>query len=109
MVALPNLSGVFADIGNLIPSQGAVLDSLLAGAAGTVVLSGLKSGEGQDAVDPLHLFHHQPAPAVAGAAAPSSVSGVVSGGGVMTMSAFLALSPDNQKLIQSMKYTIIPG
>lgn len=102
-----NLSGVFADVGNLasgVTGQN-LIESLLAGAAGTVVLSGLKTPDGQNAVDPLHIFVHQPTPgANAGA-----VQGVVQGSNVMTMSQFLALSPDNQKMIQALKYTIIPG
>ena len=97
-----NLTGIFGDLANLVPSQNDILQSVAAGAAGTVVLAGLKSSEGQSALDPLNLFHH---PATATTPA---VSGVVSGN-VMTMSQFLALSPDNQKMIQTLKYTIIPG
>jgi hypothetical protein len=97
-----SLTGVFSDLGNLIPSQTDVLNSVLAGAAGTVVLSGLQSNQGQDAVDPLHLFHH------AATATTPAVTGAVTGN-VMSMSAFLALTPDQQKMIQALKYTIIPG
>jgi hypothetical protein len=99
-----NLSGVFGDIGNLAGSVSGqdVLNSILAGAAGTVVISGLKSGEGQDAIDPLHIFH-KPATPTSPAA-----SGVVQGQ-VMTMTKFLTLTPDQQKMIQAMGYTIVPG
>ena len=96
---MANLTGVFADLGNLIPSQGAILDSVLAGVAGTVILSGAKSKEGQDALDPFHLFHNKD----------SGATGVVTGSNVMTMSKFLALTPDQQKMLQTMGYTVIPG
>lgn len=103
-----NLSGIFADVGNLasgVTGQN-LIESLLAGAAGTVVLSGLKTPEGQDAVDPLHVFIHKPA---AGSNSAPTVTGVVQGSNVITMSQFLALSPDGQKTIQALRYTIIPG
>src|SRR5690349_18499362 len=102
-----NLSGIFADVGNLasgVTGQN-LIESLLAGAAGTVVLSGLKTPDGQNAVDPLHIFTHQPTPG----SNSGQVTGVVQGSNIMTMSAFLALSPENQKVIQALKYTIIPG
>jgi len=96
-----NLTGIVGDLTNLIPSSNDLLQSLIAGAAGTVVLSGLKSQEGQNALDPLHLFHHTPA-----SGAPAT--GVVQGQ-VMTMSKFLTLNPDQQKMLQAMGFTIIPG
>lgn len=93
-----NLTGIFGDVSNLLPSSSDLIQQLIVGAAGTVVISGLKSSGGQDAVDPLHLFHH---PA-------SNTTGMVQGQ-IMTMSKFLALTPDQQKMIQTMGYTIIPG
>ena len=100
-----NLTGIFGSIGNLASSVSAqdVLTGILTTTAGTVVLSGLQSPGGQDAVDPLHLFH-KPATASSPAA-----TGVVSGPGVMPMSKFLALTPDQQKVIEALNYTIIPG
>src|SRR6266704_3330856 len=78
-----NLTGVFSDIGNLaggVTGQ-TLLESLLAGAAGTVVLSGLKTADGQNAIDPLHIFvHHSPAGGTVAAAG--------EGTNVMTISAF---------------------
>lgn len=95
-----NLTGVFSDIGNLASSVSGqdVLQNLAAGAIGTVVLSGLGTAQGQNAIDPLHIFIHPQ----------SGTSGVVSGS-VMPMSKFLALSPDQQKMIQALNYTIVPG
>lgn len=98
------LSGIFSDIGNLAGSVSGqdIVQSILAGAAGTVVISGLKSSGGQDAVDPLHLFHHNPP------AGGAPATGVVQGN-VITMSKFMALTPDQQKMFQALNYTIIPG
>lgn len=96
---MANLTGVFADIGNLIPSQGDLLNSIIAGAAGTVVLSGLKSQEGQNALDPLHLFH----------AKDSGTQGAVQGGPVMVASQFSKLDPGTQQALLAAHYTIIPG
>jgi hypothetical protein len=95
------LTGIFSDLLSAVPSQSAILDSVLAGVAGTVIISGAKSTEGQDALDPLHFFHH----------APSGTSGVVQGpaANVITMSKFMALTPDQQKMFQAMNYTIVPG
>ena len=99
-----NLSGVFGDIGNLAVSVSGqdIVQSILAGAAGTVVISGLKSQGGQDAVDPLHLFHHNPP------AGGPPATGVVQGN-VITMSKFMALTPDQQKMFSALNYTVIPG
>ena len=97
-----NLTGIFADAQNLLPSQNELLQQLIAGAAGTVVISGLQSASGQDAIDPLHIYH-KPATQSSPAA-----QGVVQGK-VMTMSQFLALSDDNKKMVQAMGFTIIPG
>lgn len=106
-----NLTGVFGDIGNLAGSVSAqdVLSSILAGTAGTVVISGLQSSAGQNAIDPLHIFTHPGTAATATTPAAPATAGVVQGAGVMKMSQFIALSPDQQKLIQAMNYTIIPG
>jgi hypothetical protein len=84
---------------NLLPSTNSLITDLIAGAAGTVVISGLKSGSGQDALDPMHWFHHPE----------SNTTGVVQGSNVITMSKFLALTPDQQKMFQALNYTIIPG
>ncbi len=97
------LTGVFSDLLSAVPSQSAILDSVLAGVAGTVIISGAKSTEGQDALDPLHLFHHNPP------AGGAPVSGVVQGGNVIKMSAWMALTKDQQTMFQAMNYTIIPG
>ena len=95
-----NLTGIFGDVGNLASSVSMqdVVASIAAGALGTVVLSGAQTGAGQDAIDPLHIFHH----------APTNTTGVVQGN-VIKMSAFMALTAAQQKMFQAMGYTVIPG
>ncbi len=104
-----NLTGIFSDAANLLPSQNDLISQLIAGAAGTVVISGLQSAQGQDAVDPMHLFHKPAQPATPTAPAQPAQQGVIQGGQVMLMSKFIALTPDQQKMIQALGYTIIPG
>lgn len=109
-MALTDLTGIFSDIANAaggINGQ-TVLDSIAAGTLGTVVIAGAQSQKGQDALDPLNLFHHPAAPATATTPATPAVTGVVAGN-VITMTQYNALSPDGQKTVQALKYTIIPG
>jgi hypothetical protein len=93
------MTDILGSVGALLPSTNQLLQSLVAGAVGTVVVSGLKSGSGQDALDPMHWFHHPE----------SNTTGVVQGSNVITMSKFMALTPDQQKMFQALNYTIIPG
>jgi hypothetical protein len=99
-----NLTGIFGDVSSLASSVSLqdIISQAAIGTAVTVAVAGAKSADGQDALDPLQWFHHKPA----SGAAP--VTGVVQGQ-VMTMSKFLALTPDQQKMIQTMGYTVIPG
>lgn len=107
MAGIPQLTGLLGNVQNIASNTTLqdVVGSIAAGTIGTVALAGFTSQQGQDAIDPLHLFHK---PATASAPA---VTGVISGtsGNVMTMSAFMALSPDGQKTVEALKYTIIPG
>jgi hypothetical protein len=96
-----NLSGIFGDVAGLAGSislQDIIAQAAL-GAAVTVGVSGLKTQEGQNALDPLHIFTHPQ----------SGTTGVVTGGNVMTMSAYMALSPTAQEVIRAQHYTITPG
>jgi hypothetical protein len=95
---LSSLGNLTTQLGGLMPSGSSLLQNLALGAGTTVLISGLQSGQGQDAIDPLHWFHHPN----------SGAMGLVQGN-VMTMSAYKALSPDGQKTIDTMHYTIIPG
>jgi hypothetical protein len=104
-----NLTGILGDAGNLLGSVSGqdIAQNLILGAGTTLILSGMKSGAGQDALDPLHWFHHTPVPTAA-APAPAPISGVVQGN-VVRMSAWMALTKDQQAMFQAMNYTIIPG
>ena len=106
-----NLTGILGDVSNLASgiSMQDLLQSVAIGGLGTILISGAKSDAGQNTLDPFHLFHHEAAPATATAPATPAVTGVVSGGNVIKMSAFMALTPDQQKIFQAMNYTIIPG
>jgi hypothetical protein len=100
-----NLSGMLGDVSNLASSISMqdIIQSVAIGGLGTVLISGAKTDEGQNVLDPFHLFHHVATPTT------PAVTGVVSGGNVVKMSAFMALTPDQQKMFQAMGYTVIPG
>lgn len=101
-----NLTGIFGDVANAAQSVSVqdILTGLATTAGGTILVSGLQTQAGQNAIDPLHIFIHQPA-----GAGSQQVTGAVQGGNVMTMSQYNALSADGQKTVQALKYTIIPG
>lgn len=100
-----NLTGVVGDLTNLLPSSNDILQQVIVGAGASVVLAGLKSSAGLDAIDPLHLI---PRPAVAAtptaAAVPASVSTVV--GASITAAAFNAMAPAQQEQILAARYVI---
>jgi hypothetical protein len=100
-----NLSGMLGDVGNLASSISMqdIIQSVAIGGLGTIIVSGANTAQGQDTLDPFHLFHHAATPTT------PPVTGVVSGGNVIKMSVFMALTPDQQKMFQAMGYTIIPG
>jgi hypothetical protein len=103
-----NLSGVFGDMANMLPSSGDILQQVIIGAGAGVVLAGLKSNAGLDAVDPLHLI---PRPAVAATptapAQPASVAVVV--GKTVAGSVFATLTPAIQDRMMSQGYTVVAG
>lgn len=107
MAGIPNLTGLLGNIQSMASNVSLqdIIGNVAAGTIGTIALAGVKSQEGQDAIDFLHIFH-KPATDTHPA-----VTAVVSGsnGNVMTMSQFLALSSDGQKTVEALKYTIIPG
>jgi len=103
-IDLGGLTGVLGGLGD-VASKISLQDIIAQAAAGTLVtvgIAGLKSQEGQDKVDFLHLFHKKATDAV------PATTGVVQGN-VMPMSVYKSLSPDGQKTIDSLHYTIIPG
>lgn len=102
-----NLSGVFGDVANLASSVSLqdIVQQAAIGTAVTVAVAGAKSPDGQDALDPFQWFHHKPATPTAPA-----VNVVGTGGGVVTMSQFQKLTPDQQNmLVNVMHYSVMPG
>ena len=89
-----NLTGIFQDVANAIPGKDELINQIIAGAAGTVVLSGLKSQSGQDAVDPLHLFHHD-----------TNTSTVI--GKSITAAAYGQLSDADKAAVRAAGYVIV--
>jgi len=93
-----SLTGVFGDLANLVPSQSDIVNQVAAGAAASVVLAGLKSQAGLDAVDPLHLIHP--------AAAPNTGTTSTVVGKSITSAAFNALAPAAQAQVLAAGYVI---
>lgn len=61
-----DLGALTSLVSGLTPSTDAIVQNVVTGAAASVVLAGLKSQAGQDAVDPLHLIHPAGGSAVVG-------------------------------------------
>jgi len=102
------LGGVIGDLAGLIPSSSDILQQVIIGAGASVVLSGLKTNAGMDAVDPLHIFHHPAVPATPTAPAQAATASVVVGK-TINSSAFAGLTPAVQDRLMSQGYTIVPG
>ncbi|SRR6266567_1899615 len=83
---LSSLAGLTGNLSALLPSPDALMQNLALGAAGSVVMAGLKSSSGKDALDPLGLFHGKEP-----AANPNAVVGAT-----ITAAAFAALPPGTQ-------------
>ncbi len=67
-----NLTGVVGDLSSLIPSSSDVLQQVIVGAGASVVLAGLKTQAGVDAIDPLHIFHKDGGSTIVGKTIPAS-------------------------------------
>ena len=89
------LTGILSDLSSAIPSSSDVLQQVLVGAGASVVLAGLKTNAGLDAIDPLHIIHKDGSSTVVGKTIASS--------------AFSALSPAAQVQIMAAGYTIVAG
>lgn len=94
-----SLSSLSSSLGNLIPSSSDILQNVALGAATSVVLAGMKSSAGQDAIDPLGLFH-QHAPA-------NNPNAMV--GPTVTASAFAAMPPATQAQLAAAGVHIVAG
>lgn len=103
-IDLSGLNGVLGGLGDVASkiSLQDIVGQAAAGALVTIGIAGVKSQEGQDKIDFLHLFHKP-----ATAAAPA-VSGAVQGN-VMTMTQYDALSADNKAMVKALHYTILPS
>lgn len=93
MVDLSSFGGIVGDLVKNLPTNNDIANQVATGAIASVLLAGLKSQSGQDAIDPLHLIH----PAGGG-------STVV--GKSITAAAFGALPPDAQAKILAAGYVI---
>lgn len=87
-----DLGSVLGNLSSVLPTQNDIANQVVTGAVASVVLSGLKSQSGQDAVDPLHLFHANGTSTVIGKS--------------ITAAAFNALSPASQANILAAGYVI---
>jgi hypothetical protein len=88
-----NLTGIVGDLTNLIPSSNDLVQNVILGAGTSVVLAGLKSNSGQDALDPLHLFH-------------KDGSSTVVGGKTISTAAFNALDAGGKAQVLAANYII---
>ena len=93
------LTGIVGDLTNLMPSGSDLIQQIILGAGASVVLSGLKTNSGMDAVDPMHIFHHPATPT-----APATTSVVV--GKTVTGSVFASLTPAIQDRMMAQGYTV---
>ncbi len=106
-MAIP-LTGIVGDLSNLVPSGSDLLQQIILGAGASVVLSGLKTAGGQEAIDPLHFFHKPAVEATPTTPATPATSSVVVGKTVMG-SVFATLTPAIQDRMMSQGYTVVAG
>lgn len=95
-----NFTGIVGDLTNLIPSSSDVLQQVAIGAGASVVLAGLKTNAGLDAIDPLHIIHRP-----ATDTAPASTSAVA--GKSISAAALAALPVATQQAILAAGYAVI--
>lgn len=88
------LTGILSDLSSAIPSSSDVLQQVLLGAGASVVLAGLKTNAGLDAVDPLHIIH-------------KDGTQTVSGGKSISSAAFNSLSAAAQAQVLGAGYVIV--
>ena len=94
-----NFTGVVGDLTNLIPSSTDHMQQVAIGAGASVVLAGLKSSAGMDAIDPLHIIHKD--------APNNNPNNIV--GATVTASAFAALPPAAQASLSASGVHIVAG
>lgn len=94
-----NLTGVLSDLSSAIPSSQDVLQQVMVGAGASVVLAGLKTNAGMDAIDPLHIIHKD--------TPNNNPNNVV--GPTITSSAFGALTPQARAQVLASGVHIVSG
>ena len=95
------LTGILSDLTSAIPSSSDILQQVIIGAGATTLLAGMKTGAGQDALDPLHLFHKD---AVSPTNNPNNIVGAT-----VTSSAFAAMPPASQQMLLSNGVHVVAG
>jgi hypothetical protein len=100
---LTSLSSLTSSLGALVPNSSDILQNVALGAATSVVMAGMKSQAGADALDPLQLFHKD-APQVSPANNPNAVVGAT-----ITASAFAALPAGTQAQLTAAGVHIVAG
>jgi hypothetical protein len=101
---LSSLGSLTSNLGALMPSGQQIMENVLVGAAGSVVLKGLQAG-GASSLDPLGLF-----PKVAGAAPVSPTNNPnASNGPTITASAFATLDPASKASLLAAGVHIVAG
>jgi hypothetical protein len=100
------LTGMLGDLTSLLPNSNDLLQQIILGAGASVVLSGLKTNAGLEAIDPLHLIPRPAVPATdTHPAVPATVSAVV--GKTVTGAVFASLTPAVQDRMMSQGYTVV--
>ena len=95
------LTGILSDLSSVIPSSSDILQQLMIGAGASVILSGLKTQAGMDAVDPLHIIHKDPA---TGAVVGSTVTGKT-----IPQSLWALMTAPQQAQLSALGYTTVAG
>lgn len=88
-------------LGNILsalPSSNEVANQLVTGAVVSTILAGAKSPDGQNALDPLHIFHQQ---------TPAGSTMVV--GKTMPISAFNQLDAAGKQAVMTAGYSLVNG
>ena len=93
------LTGILSDLSSAIPSSSDILQQVMIGAGASVVLSGLKTQSGMDAIDPLHIIHKD--------APNNNPNNIV--GATVTASAFAALPPATQATLLASGVHVVSG
>lgn len=92
------MTGLLSDLASAIPSSSDVLQQVLLGAGASVVLAGLKTNAGLDAVDPLHIIHHDPQT--------GAVSAATVVGKSISSAAFSSLDPTGRAQVLAAGYVV---